>query len=130
MVHPALARWVATVKELLPLARPAGRAGLAYLPGGEQDYARAIRIYTTLPLAPAQLHQTGLDHVAALQDRAVRLRLRPRAFRPDRSSPRSASRPGSCPPEAAPRRHGRGAATPRSPRSAFFPAPAPAALHW
>ncbi len=73
VVHPALARWVATVRELLPLARPAGRAGLAYLPGGEQDYARAIRIYTTLPLAAAQLHQTGLDHVAALQDRAGRL---------------------------------------------------------
>ena len=72
VVHPALARWVATVRELLPLARP-GRAGLAYLPGGEQDYARAIRIYTTLPLAAAQLHQTGLDHVAALQDRAGQL---------------------------------------------------------
>ncbi len=73
VVHPALARWVATVKDLLPRARPGDQAGLAYLPGGEQDYARAIRVYTTLPLAAAQLHQTGLDHVAALEDRAVRL---------------------------------------------------------
>ena len=73
VVHPALARWVATVKELLPRARPASQAGLAYLPGGEQDYARAIRIYTTLPLTAADLHQTGLDHVAALEDRAERL---------------------------------------------------------
>jgi len=73
VVHPALARWVATVKELLPRARPSDQAGLVYLPGGEQDYGRAIRIYTTLPLSAKQLHQTGLDHVAALEDRAVRL---------------------------------------------------------
>jgi uncharacterized protein (DUF885 family) len=73
VVHPALARWVATVRELLPRARPSGRAGLAYLPGGEEDYARAVRIYTTLPLSPAELHQTGMDHVAALEARAVKL---------------------------------------------------------
>jgi uncharacterized protein (DUF885 family) len=30
-------------------------------------------MYTTLPLSPARLHQTGLDHVAALEDRAVAL---------------------------------------------------------
>jgi uncharacterized protein (DUF885 family) len=73
VVQPALARWVATVKELLPRARPSERAGLAYLPGGEEDYARAVRISTTLPLSPAELHQTGLDHVAALEARAVEL---------------------------------------------------------
>jgi uncharacterized protein (DUF885 family) len=73
VVHPALARWTATVRELLPRARPSQRAGLAYLPGGEEDYARAVRIYTTLPLSPAELHQTGLDHVAALEARAVEL---------------------------------------------------------
>jgi len=71
VVHPALARWVATVKELLPRARPAEQPGLAYLPGGEEDYTRAIRIYTTLPLSPEELHQTGLDHVAALEARAL-----------------------------------------------------------
>ncbi len=73
VVHPALARWVATVRELLPRARPSQRAGLGWLPGGEQDYATAVRVYTTLPLSPGQLHQTGLDQVAALEDRAVRL---------------------------------------------------------
>ena len=72
-MHPALASWVATVKELLPRARPSGQAGLVYLPGGDEDYSRAIRIYTTLPLTADTLHQTGLDHVAALEDRAVRL---------------------------------------------------------
>ncbi len=73
VVNPALARWVATVRELLPRARPSGQAGLAYLPGGEADYRRAIGIYTTLPLSAERLHQTGLDHVAALEDRAAEL---------------------------------------------------------
>ena len=50
VVHPALARWVATVRELLPRARPSDQAGLAHMPGGQADYARAVRIYTTLPL--------------------------------------------------------------------------------
>ena len=73
VIRPALARWVATISELLPRGRPSDKAGLVYLPGGEQDYARAIRIYTTLPLSAEQLHQTGLDHIAALEARAVEL---------------------------------------------------------
>jgi uncharacterized protein (DUF885 family) len=73
VLRPALARWVATIKELLPQARPSEQAGLVYLPGGEGDYARAVRIYTTLPLSPEELHQTGLDQIAALEARAVEL---------------------------------------------------------
>src|SRR3984893_5505248 len=72
-VAPALVRWVATIRELLPQARPSDQAGLVYLPGGADDYARAVRAYTTLPLHPEQLHQTGLDHIAALEARAVDL---------------------------------------------------------
>jgi uncharacterized protein (DUF885 family) len=73
VVQPALARWADTVRELLPRARPAEHAGLKWLPDGEADYARAIRVYTTLPLSAEGLHQTGLDHVAALEARAVEL---------------------------------------------------------
>jgi uncharacterized protein (DUF885 family) len=73
VLRPALARWVATVRELLPQARPSAEAGLAHLPGGAEDYARAVRIFTTLPLSPEELHQTGLDHVALLEARAVEL---------------------------------------------------------
>ena len=73
VLKPGLARWVATIKELLPRARPSERAGLVYLPGGEEDYGRAVRVYTTLPLSPDELHQTGLDQVAALEARAVKL---------------------------------------------------------
>jgi uncharacterized protein (DUF885 family) len=73
VVKPALVRWVATIRELLPQARPSDQAGLVYLPGGADDYARAVRAYTTLPLHPEQLHQTGLDHITALEARAVKL---------------------------------------------------------
>jgi uncharacterized protein (DUF885 family) len=73
VVKPALVRWVATVRELLPRARPSEQAGLVHLPGGREDYARAVRAYTTLPRHPEQLHQTGLDHIAALEARAVEL---------------------------------------------------------
>ena len=73
VVKPALARWVATIRELLPRARPSSRSGLVHLPGGAADYAEAVRIYTTLPLSPEELHQTGLDHIAELEARAVRL---------------------------------------------------------
>jgi uncharacterized protein (DUF885 family) len=73
VVYPALARWTAFVRELLPRARPAEHAGLRWLPGGDAGYAQAIRIYTTLPLSAQELHQTGLEHVAALEARALEL---------------------------------------------------------
>jgi uncharacterized protein (DUF885 family) len=73
VVYPALARWADTVRELLPSARPAEHAGLRWLPDGDADYARAIRSYTTLPLSAEDLHKTGLEHVAALEARAVEL---------------------------------------------------------
>jgi uncharacterized protein (DUF885 family) len=73
VVQPALARWADTVRELLPLARSSEHAGLKWLPDGAADYARAIRVYTTLPLSAEELHQTGLDHVTALEARAAEL---------------------------------------------------------
>jgi uncharacterized protein (DUF885 family) len=73
VVQPALARWADTVRELLPRARSSEHAGLTWLPDGAADYARAIRVYTTLPLSAEELHQTGLEHVAALEARAVEL---------------------------------------------------------
>ncbi|HET6908704.1 MAG TPA: DUF885 domain-containing protein, partial [Mycobacteriales bacterium] len=73
VIKPALARWVSLLRELLPQARPADQPGLIYLAGGDADYAGAIRLHTTLPLTPEQLHQTGLDNIAALEERALEL---------------------------------------------------------
>lgn len=73
VIQPALARWVATVRELLPHSRTSNRIGLAWLPGGEADYARAIQIYTTMPFAAGDLHQVGLDHVMDLERRTVEM---------------------------------------------------------
>lgn len=73
VIKPALARWVTQLRELLPQARSAEQPGLTYLPGGEADYAGAIRLHTTLPLTPEELHKTGLAHIEALEERAVEL---------------------------------------------------------
>lgn len=71
VTRPALARWVETLEELLPASRPSDRAGLAHLPGGQADYARAILTHTTLPVTAEELHQTGLDEIAALEAAAA-----------------------------------------------------------
>ncbi len=72
-VRPALARWADTLRDLLPGARDAAHPGLVHLPGGEADYAAAIRIHTTLALTPEQLHRTGREEVARLEQRCVEL---------------------------------------------------------
>jgi uncharacterized protein (DUF885 family) len=125
VVHPALVRWVATVRELLPLARPSGRAGLAHLPGGEADYARAVRIYTTLPLSPEELHQTGLDHIAALECRAVELgsAMGLPGLEEVFAALRDSS--GQVPPEQAIRRAAAAVKRAEARAAEFFPAPLP-----
>ncbi len=69
VVRPALARYLEALRALRPGARPAERCGLVHLPGGEEDYAAAIRTYTTLPFSAGDLHETGLEEVARLEDR-------------------------------------------------------------
>lgn len=73
VVKPALQRWAELLRELLPLARPADRPGLTYLPGGDADYERAVRSHTTLAVTADQLNQTGLDEIDRLERRAVEL---------------------------------------------------------
>jgi uncharacterized protein (DUF885 family) len=73
VVKPALARWVEVLRELLPQARSADEPGLVYLPDGEADYARCVWSYTTLPLAPEEIHRIGIEEVEALEARALEL---------------------------------------------------------
>jgi len=72
-VKPAIGRWIETIRDLLPRSRPADRAGLIHIPGGDEDYQRLIHLHTTLPLTADQIHQTGLDQVAALEAHALDL---------------------------------------------------------
>ncbi|HKC29124.1 MAG TPA: DUF885 domain-containing protein, partial [Jatrophihabitans sp.] len=48
-------------------------AGIGALPGGAEDYERAIAVHTTLPFSADELHQIGLAAVARLEDRAREL---------------------------------------------------------
>jgi len=73
VVKPALARWVGVLRELLGHARTPEQAGLGAIPGGEADYARAVRMHTTLPLSADDLHWIGLEEVERLEERARQL---------------------------------------------------------
>lgn len=70
---PALRRWIDELRALLPRCRPGTRAGLCSLDGGEALYAQAVRVHTTLPLTAEELHRTGLEHMEALEARALEL---------------------------------------------------------
>jgi len=125
VIQPALERWLATVRELLAQARPDDQAGLRWLPGGDADYARAIRVYTTLPLTARELHQTGLDHVAALEARAVELGARLGLSGRDAVFAALRDSAGKLDPAEAVRRAQEAVARAEERAPQFFPAPLP-----
>ena len=68
VVRPAFARYRQFLEtEVLPAARPQDKAGLAFLPGGKECYAKRIRIETSLDRTPESLHQLGLDEVKRIR---------------------------------------------------------------
>jgi uncharacterized protein (DUF885 family) len=68
-VRPGLAAYRAFVaSEVMPAARPEDRAGLCWLPGGDEIYARAARSFTSLDLDPAEVHRWGLEEITGLED--------------------------------------------------------------
>ncbi|RZS87233.1 uncharacterized protein (DUF885 family) [Motilibacter rhizosphaerae] len=74
VVRPAFGRYRDVVAdELRPLSRADEACGLVHLPGGEEDYARLVRVHTTLPLDAAEIHATGQDAVEELAARMVEL---------------------------------------------------------
>src|SRR5262249_55932757 len=64
-------------KEYLAKAR-VDKPGLAGIPGGEEAYRFQIRWHTTLDRTPDELHQAGLDELAAIRAEmeAVKARMR------------------------------------------------------
>jgi uncharacterized protein (DUF885 family) len=68
-VRPAMARYRDLLADqVLERARPDDRCGLAHVPGGEAVYLAAVAHHTTTDHDPAELHQLGLDLVAALAE--------------------------------------------------------------
>jgi uncharacterized protein (DUF885 family) len=68
-IRPALRRLLACLRdELLPVARPDEKVGIKFVPGGTEGYRAAVRKHTTTELSPEEIHQIGLDCLAALQE--------------------------------------------------------------
>jgi uncharacterized protein (DUF885 family) len=68
-VWPALARYRDVLSaEFLAAGRSADRAGLCWLPGGDERYAALARAHTTTDWSPERMHQTGLDLMVGLAE--------------------------------------------------------------
>jgi uncharacterized protein (DUF885 family) len=67
-VRPALRRLLALLREQLPGGRPDGKVGIRFVPGGAEGYQAAVRKHTTTGLAPEEIHQIGLDTLAAQRE--------------------------------------------------------------
>jgi uncharacterized protein (DUF885 family) len=62
---PALRRYGDFLeRDVLPAARPPEKAGLTGLPGGAECYTKLIRVHTSLPASPKEIHELGLEQVA------------------------------------------------------------------
>ncbi|NNK92393.1 MAG: DUF885 domain-containing protein, partial [Acidimicrobiia bacterium] len=67
-IRPAYERLrTAIAEEVLPKARPEEKAGLRWLPDGEEVYARAIHRHTSLQMPPLDIHNIGLEEIADLE---------------------------------------------------------------
>ncbi|HEV3014433.1 MAG TPA: DUF885 domain-containing protein [Actinomycetota bacterium] len=68
-VRPAMARYRDLLAgQVAERARPDDRCGLVHLPGGEAVYLAEVARHTTTDRDPGELHQLGLELVAALAE--------------------------------------------------------------
>ena len=66
-VRPAMRELLTCLeREMLPVARGDEQVGIRFVPGGPEGYLAAVRRHTTTDLPPAEIHQIGLDTLAAL----------------------------------------------------------------
>ena len=84
-----------------------------------------MRIYTTLPLSPEELHQTGLEQVAALEARAVELGAALGLSGLDEVFAALRDSAGKMPPEEAIRQAAAAVQRAEARAAEFFPAPLP-----
>lgn len=64
-VRPADARYLAALRAYLPATRE--EPGLRALPDGDARYAEKVRAYTSLDIAPEELHRIGLDELETIE---------------------------------------------------------------
>ncbi|MDH3731497.1 MAG: DUF885 domain-containing protein, partial [Acidimicrobiia bacterium] len=68
-IRPAVARYRDMVRdEVAPAARSNDIPGVGHIPGGAELYKAAIANYTSLDIEAEEIHQTGLDLIARLED--------------------------------------------------------------
>jgi uncharacterized protein (DUF885 family) len=72
-IRPALRRLAAALTEQLPRARPDDQVGIRFVPGGVEGYREQVRRHTTTDLSPEEIHQIGLDTLAALREEWAQL---------------------------------------------------------
>ena len=66
-VRPALAGYRDVLHgEVLAHARTDDHCGLTWIPDGDEAYARAVRLHTTLGMGPREIHEIGLQQVERL----------------------------------------------------------------
>jgi uncharacterized protein (DUF885 family) len=69
VVRPAFAAYRQVLAdEMVEPGRADDRVGVCWLPDGDELYRRLARVHTTTDRTPDELHQTGLDIIAALTD--------------------------------------------------------------
>ncbi|MEE8330529.1 MAG: DUF885 domain-containing protein [Acidimicrobiia bacterium] len=69
VVRPALEHYRDVVRDVVaPAARSDENPGIGFIPGGAELYRKAVAKYTSLEREPEEIHQIGLDLIAALED--------------------------------------------------------------
>ena len=69
VVRPAYTAYRDVLRdEIAPHGRDTQHPGLVHLPGGDAIYARLIAMHTTTDRTADELHQTGLDVIAGLEE--------------------------------------------------------------
>jgi uncharacterized protein (DUF885 family) len=71
---PAFSRYRETLeRHIAPIARSNETPGIVHVPGGAAAYRDLIRVHTTLPLSPEEIHATGLAEIARIDREFVEL---------------------------------------------------------